>query len=305
MEGAVLALATAAEARPWRRSAVDAATHADLLRKLRACVREQAPICFAVPFGGYKGWQVPGAPHLNWAEVMWLDYLAAYASRLAALHPPGVVVQLTCLRGVLGWLNHLPDGQQDTYLAELQTLLAHKSTPRLQFALVDLAAEVPDVPALLDDWSAQALTAPMPTPAQLASAARNLVPDHDGQTLDQTDDARWRAAIEQAARRCAVMEAWPPRRAFNKLGPRIQLTHVRGASLSLHLGSCRSGVAQPWVATGALQWQPDSQTWLERLYTPQTLPPLQWLAVDHPLTARLPGLRSLPVLMDAADARES
>jgi hypothetical protein len=86
------------------------------------------------------------------------------------------------------------------------------------------------------------------------------------------------------------------RRAFNKFGPRLQLTHVRGADLSLHIGSCRSAVAQPWVSSGFLQWCPDRGTWIERLATGRAAwDPRTVVRVDHPLLEVSPPLRSLPL----------
>jgi hypothetical protein len=89
------------------------------------------------------------------------------------------------------------------------------------------------------------------------------------------------------------------RRAFNKFGPRIQLSHLRGAALALHIGSCRSAVAQPWVSQGYLQWRSDRQTWIERLATASALPPaLHALPVHHALGAMSPALARLPLLTD-------
>jgi hypothetical protein len=87
------------------------------------------------------------------------------------------------------------------------------------------------------------------------------------------------------------------RRAFNKFGPRLQLTHVRGAALSLHIGSCRSAIAQPWVSSGFLQWCPDRGTWMERLATGRAAwEPRTVVSVDHPLMQVSPPLRSLPLV---------
>lgn len=73
---------------------------------------------------------------------------------------------------------------------------------------------------------------------KLHSAARNCA----------TPDDAYDAAL-----RCEAMEMLPARRSFNKFGEHIQLTHVRGASLSMHIGSCRSSVVQPWVGFGLFE----------------------------------------------------
>ncbi len=288
-------LMRAVTARPWRRSAVDTDTQHDIARKLSDAVAARRPLEFSLPFGGYKGWRLPGSPHLDWAELFWVDYLRRYAERLARLHAPGVVISLTCLTGLLGWVNNLRQTDQDTYLDELCRLLKGRSSPRVALRLVDLTDRCGGAAAALTQMTEREATAPDPTPTQMASAARNLVRHGGEQDLSGLDSAAWQAAITRSARRCAVMEGLEPRRTFNKFGPRIQVTHVRGASLSLHLGSCRSAVAQPWVSTGFLEWQPDAGAWLERLGS--ALPVgVRDVPVTHPLLSLSPLLGSIPVV---------
>ncbi len=257
----VEALAGVICARPWRRTAVDADTAADMARKLRDAIQAERPVEFAVPFGGYKGWRQDSFPHPDWAELFWTDYLRGFAARIAALHAPGVVISFSYTGGVLDWVNNLPKGAQQTYIAGFERLLAARSTPRLQMRCEDHAREYGGRDALLALLADRLHSAPPVTEADLRSAARNLRP------MGLADGPADVAATAEAARRCAVMMSLEARRAFNKFGPRIQLTHIRGASLSLHLGSCRTAVAQPWVSTGYLRWSGERRDWLEALAT--------------------------------------
>jgi hypothetical protein len=87
------------------------------------------------------------------------------------------------------------------------------------------------------------------------------------------------------------------RRTFNKYGPRLQLSHGRGASLSLHIGSCRSAIAQPWVSVGFLQWCPQQGEWIERLATGRAAWEQRALvSVEHPLSAISPALSDIPLV---------
>lgn len=289
-------LLRAVAARPWRRTALDAATQADIAGKLTDAVAAGRPLEFSLPFGGYRGCRLPGSPHLDWAELFWVDYLRSYATRLARLHAPGVIISLTCLTGLLGWVNNLRPDDQDLYLDELRRLLSLRSSPRVALRLVDLTDLCGGASAALAQMAEREATAPTPTAAQQASAARNLVRFGGVHDLSGLTDAEWQAAIVRSARRCAVMEGLEPRRAFNKFGPRIQLTHVRGASLSLHLGSCRSAVAQPWVSTGFLEWRADQGAWLERLGSglPAAARPVP---VRHDLLSLSPLLSTIPVVV--------
>jgi hypothetical protein len=282
----------AVAARPWRRTALDDASQRDALMKIERAQAQGSPLEFSLPFGGYKGPRTPSAPHLDWAEVFWLDYLRRYAAGIAALHPPGVVISLSCMTGVLPWINRLPEESQQLYLSGLRALLLRRSSPRIRFDLVDHTAEYGGAGAVLALLEERVAQMPEPGPAERASALRNLLPADGG-----ADDAGiGEAEIVRAARRCAAMMSLELRRQFNKYGPRIQITHQRGGSLALHLGSCRTSSAQPWVAHGFLDWRADRREWFERLST-RDHPQAASLAirVEHPLAALSPALRYLPL----------
>jgi hypothetical protein len=279
-------------ARPWRRSAVDPATAADIAAKVRRAVVAGAAIEFSLPFGGYRGWQLPSAPDPDWSEVFWIDYLRSFGQRIAALHPAGVRIALSYVGGVQGWVNHLPDDAQNRYLEALASLLQQRSTPRLAFRLVDHAEAHGGQAALLALLQSRESAQPPPSEAELQRARRNLAWDGASSAGEPPE-----ALVRQAARRCAALMGLESRRAFNKFGPRLQLTHVRGAALSLHIGSCRSAIAQPWVSSGFLQWCPDRGTWMERLATGRAAwEPRTVVSVDHPLMQVSPPLRFLPLV---------
>ena len=279
-------------ARPWRRSAVDPATAADIAAKVRRAVVAGAAIEFSLPFGGYRGWQLPSAPDPDWSEVFWIDYLRSFGQRIAALHPAGVRIALSYVGGVQGWVNHLPDDAQNRYLEALASLLQQRSTPRLAFRLVDHAEAHGGQAALLALLQSRESAQPPPSEAELQRARRNLAWDGASSAGEPPE-----ALVRQAARRCAALMGLESRRAFNKFGPRLQLTHVRGAALSLHIGSCRSAIAQPWVSSGFLQWCPERGTWMERLATGRAAwDPRTVVRVEHPLLEVSPPLRSLPLV---------
>jgi hypothetical protein len=279
-------------ARPWRRSAVDPVTAADIAAKVRRAVVAAAPIEFSLPFGGYRGWHLPSAPDPDWSEVFWIDYLRSFGQRIAALHPAGVRIALSYAGGVLAWVNQLPDEAQNRYLDGLASLLQQRSTPRLAFRLVDHAEAHGGRAALLALLQSREFAQPPPTEAELQRARRNLTWDGPPGAGEPPE-----AMVRQAARRCAALMGLESRRAFNKFGPRLQLTHVRGAALSLHIGSCRSAIAQPWVSSGYLQWCSKRDTWIERLATGRAAwDPRTVVSVDHPLIQLSPPLRSLSLL---------
>ncbi|WP_018387470.1 hypothetical protein [Ancylobacter sp. FA202] len=280
-------------AKPWRRSRVDAATGSDIRAKVTAARAAGAPIEFAVPFGGYKGALQPSAPHPDWAELFWIGYLRRYAESFAAAHPAGVLFSLSYFHGVLGAINGLPLGDQDAYIAGLRPLLAYFSDARIGFRLVDLsehfggAAEAAAaIERRFQDRRAAIEAGGVPALA-LQSAARNLL-------RRPGDPAPAQPEIVASALRCVAMESLEERRRFNKFSTRIQITHIRGAALALHLGSCATSVMQPWVGTGVLEGD-GAGGWRPRILNGAGAGIDARLDVRHPLENIAPALRSIGI----------
>lgn len=278
--------------KPWRRTSVNDETATDIQAKVAHAMATAQPIRLAVPFGGYKSWRARTFPHIDWAEVFWLDYLYRYSRRLVEVYKPGVEISLSYTGGILSWMNDLPPNTAEVYQQELSGLLQIMSRGGVQFALEDHSLAYGGPEEVITKLERQAREGPMPGEKERMSAARNLFP-RLGQTHWSPDDI----AVEQSARRCSAMLALDQRRKFNKFGPRIQITHIRGAGLSLHLGSTRSSVAQPWVMSGYLEWDTAKSEWIERLANTDTWPKgTDDVVIEHSLGATFATLQAIPVL---------
>ena len=258
--------------RPFRRSRVDDETSQDIRNKLQRVTEEQGPISFSVPFGGYKAPQLLHSPHLNWAEVFWLDYLRSYAQPLADLYAGGVVFSFSYMSGVLAVINQIPETQQRCYINELQQLMSSASCNKIRFELVDLAeafgGSANALQAVQQRYSEFLHYWPVSIEAEqqkLASAKRNLPVE-----LQHNSEE-----VRKSAMLCDAMESLELRRQFNKFSHRIQLTHVRGGSLSVHMGSCRGSVMQPWVGYGIVD------KGVHRIVSDIALPDLAVVETDH------------------------
>lgn len=279
--------------KPWRRTAVSNETCLDIEDKVSLAVRSGRPIEFSVPFGGYKSWRLPAFPHVDWAEIFWIDYLRSFAERISSLYAPGVVFYLTYVGGVLGWVNNLPDNAQQIYISELAILIARRSSQKVSFTLVDHSDAYGGADAVLKLLEERETIIEAPGPSELESARRNLLPAQGMEPGMAFSDAD----VERAARRCLAMMSLERRREFNKYGPRIQLTHIKAGGKSLHIGSCRSAVSQPWVSEGYLEWRPQKY-WIERLITTQQIRPSSHLfQLFHGLRDVSPHLHSLQLIL--------
>lgn len=223
--------------RPFRRSSIDDDTLHDVVTKI-----SRFGVRFSIPFGGYKSRWLPNCPHINWAEVLWLDYLRQYAEPMTSWIDQDIEFAFSYMSGVLGFINGTSSNMQETYLDELDRLMQIMSGEGVRFRLVDVSERLGGsskaLSLVMANYDRLCSTPPVLPKNKLVSASRNC---HD---LTQAADA---------ALRCEAMEIIPARRAFNKFGEHIQLTHVRGASLSVHIGSCRSSIVQPWVGMGVFE----------------------------------------------------
>lgn len=282
--------------KPYRRTAVDQSTLQDITIKVNAARKKCESLSFSVPFGGYKHSDLPCSPHLNWAEVFWLDYLRSYAEPIVKLHPPGVVFSLSYMSGVLAFINNYPAAYQTLYIAELQRLCSLASCSSIRFEIVDIAdfygGPEKALEAVERRYQSFMMHWPVSSDAKkhkLASAARNI-------TSTDPDD------ICTAAMRCDAMESLEQRRRFNKYGHHIQLSHLR-SSLSLHIGSASGTVVQPWVGVGILsqgkgriisggQWQSAS---LRNIEVSNLALPLSSYLQERIKSDDWSGLLSIPV----------
>jgi len=66
----------------------------EIEKNIRTCLQEKIkqnkPIIFAIPTGGYKKRQWAMAPFIDWAEVFNVIQMAEYAAHVLAVYPPGV-----------------------------------------------------------------------------------------------------------------------------------------------------------------------------------------------------------------------
>ena len=299
MNDPITTLRQLAAARPWRRSALDPASAADLTAKLAMAVEAQEPIRFSVPFGGYKGWRQATAPWPNWAEVFWLAHLRRYGERLSAVHQPGVEISLSYCSGVLAAINNLPEEHQAIYTKALADLCRNASTAGVHFALVDIASFLGGPEAALGAVQ-QRIRELRPRwqegladgAERLASARRNLVPT-GVEDLSRLSPEAWEARAVEAALGCWALESLEERRAFNRGAGRIQISHRRGRGPQLHLSSCHTSTLQPWVGSGYLE--ADGQRgWRPRILASAQVK--QWLPLPPRDPTQMPGLCQLGIL---------
>lgn len=86
-------------------------------------VASQKPIHVTVPFGGYKKWQLPTAPLVDWAEVFNIVLLREYLAPIAAVYEHGVILQYVSDEVFISRMNNYPQEDVDTYNEQFEMLI--------------------------------------------------------------------------------------------------------------------------------------------------------------------------------------
>jgi hypothetical protein len=294
----------------WRRSAMDQYSHADTSQKVFSAVESSVAIEFSIPFGGYKAWHEPSAPHLNWAEVFLIAYLAEHGRRIASFHAPGVIFSLSFSGGVMDLLSNFKPDWQDIYVSEFQQILEYFSTSDVQFRMVDISEFVGGRMVLREKLKARAEKYLEYWPLEekektkkIASAARNLCPNGitDLRNLSPLETSQ---VVVRSAIMCDALDSLEERRQFNKYSHRVQLVFVRGPTPALHIGSCRTSSFHPWAGTGFLEIRPEAH--LERICSVQS--PAGHPTYEHRILWKnpwdLPGLHTVFVIPEPTSNKE-
>lgn len=92
---------------------------------IKLAIEKGEQITISVPFGGYKKWQYPSAPNVDWAEVFNIRYLIEYLSPISAVYKPGVVLHYFSDEIFISRMNDISQTDIDTYNNEFANLCNH------------------------------------------------------------------------------------------------------------------------------------------------------------------------------------
>lgn len=104
-------------------------------------VKNNQPLLFTFPFGGYKLWRLPTAPEADWAEFFSLTYFLEYLSPIAAIYKPGFEFIMTSDEVIIERMDNIPKLETDKYTESFRKLveIVKKYLPKnanLEFKLI-------------------------------------------------------------------------------------------------------------------------------------------------------------------------
>ena len=99
----------------FRKRKLTAETRQAIAKKVGLSIKENRPLHFVIPFGGYKHFWNPSHPEPDWAELFNLTYLTEYVSPVLSVHKPGVIIKYASEDLVLNRMNNYPKETLEVY----------------------------------------------------------------------------------------------------------------------------------------------------------------------------------------------
>lgn len=110
-------------------------------------VKENQPIEFRFPFGGYKLWRMPTTPEVDWAEFFMIAYYSQYLAPILKAYKPGASFVFSSDDIIVSRMDNIPQQDLDTYFNSFKSLLGHfqKYCPaNLKMDIIRIADLYPD-----------------------------------------------------------------------------------------------------------------------------------------------------------------
>lgn len=107
----------------FRKQKLHPDTVSEFTTKITNRIKENRPIHFCIPFGGYKHFWNPSHPNPDWAEVFTLRFLSEWVSPVLASYKPGVVIEFISEDMILPRMNNYPEDALEEYSKTFSSLL--------------------------------------------------------------------------------------------------------------------------------------------------------------------------------------
>lgn len=107
----------------FRKTSPSETTKQEIVDRIRRSVRQNQPLHFTIPTGGYKKWQFQGALQVNWAEVFHLKYMFNYLRPIADNYSPGVKLSYFSNSWLIQAISHYPPSDLDEYARSFRVLI--------------------------------------------------------------------------------------------------------------------------------------------------------------------------------------
>lgn len=190
----------------FRKQKLHPDTIKEFTEKIAARVKNNEPIHFTIPFGGYKHYWNPSHPEPDWAEIFTLRFLTEWVSPIIASYDKGVVIDFISEDMILSRMNNYPEEVLEKYSLSFRAVLDiyKKSLPK-NFSInyfrvgdkYDKNKIVSEVEALLPErWKKWAAYTNEEKEMELKRSRRSVMWKGKEDLTSLSDDAKEKKMIE-------------------------------------------------------------------------------------------------------------
>jgi len=107
----------------FRRKKLSEGRKKDIEEKVSLSIKENKPIHFTIPFGGYKHFWNSSYPEPDWAELFNFRYLTEYVLPILSVYEPGVILEYISEDVILTRMNNYPPEALERYSEILKKII--------------------------------------------------------------------------------------------------------------------------------------------------------------------------------------
>ncbi len=109
----------------YRKTSITDGFKDKILKNVRENIKNNKPIRFTIPTGGYKKWQFTDiAPEIDWSEFFHLRYMVEYLAPITSVYKQGVLLEYFSNSWLIKIISHYPHEDLDKYTESFRELIA-------------------------------------------------------------------------------------------------------------------------------------------------------------------------------------
>ncbi len=234
-------------------------------------LKDNLPVRFSFPFGGYKLWRLEETPEVDWAELFTLMYYAKWLKPIAEAYQPGIIFDFASDDVIVERMNNIPKKDTQSYaesFKEIVKFLEQYLPKNLKFTFTPISSFY--TPEEFEKDLADKITKKkqefggLPV---LDDKKRDMVELNVKLNPGQDQDPLWREKIELMHQAYyAVDKRRPYNRASNKI---LVFPYRLSDGKCVAVGTTKNSVAKFWVGVGVLKRTEDS--FIESILSPSQL----------------------------------
>lgn len=216
-------------------------------------IKNNQPIKFVFPFGGYKLWRLEEAPEADWAELFTLMYYSKWLKPIALAYKPGVWFDFSSDAIIVERMNNIPKSDTERYARSFNLVMdfLKKYLPaNMKFSLTPVSSHYrpeefeEDLKDKIEIMKKELGGLPV-----LNERAKRMVELNVKLKPGQDNDLLWKEKIELLHQAYYTVSR---RRLYNRAKDKISVFCTKLINY-LCLGTTKTSVAKFWAGAGALK----------------------------------------------------